>query len=229
MVPFLAKVKLFRFWPKTMDYNKAFLPKSRRYSAVLLLITGRCYEAEICAILFLLRCPFIWYPFWPKSNFSDFGQKPWTIYNKAFLPKSRRYSAVLLLITGRCYEAEICAILFLLRCPFIWYPFWPKSNFSDFGQKPWTIYNKAFLPKSRRYSAVLLLITGRCYEAEICAILFLLRCPFIWYPFWPKSNFGQKPWTIIRRFYRNQGDFLWSFYSTVEGATKLKSVPFCSS
>ena len=29
MVSFLAKVKFFRFWPKTMDYNKAFLPKSR--------------------------------------------------------------------------------------------------------------------------------------------------------------------------------------------------------
>ena len=26
----------------------------------------------------------------------------------------------------------------------------------------------------------LLLHSGRCYEAEICAILFLLRCPFIW-------------------------------------------------
>ena len=24
MVSFLAKVKIFRFWPKTMDYNKAF-------------------------------------------------------------------------------------------------------------------------------------------------------------------------------------------------------------
>ena len=50
----------FRFWPKTMDYNKAFLPKSRCFSAVLLLHSGRCYEAEICVILFLLRCPFIW-------------------------------------------------------------------------------------------------------------------------------------------------------------------------
>ena len=29
MVSFLAKVKFFRFWPKTMDYNKAFLPKLR--------------------------------------------------------------------------------------------------------------------------------------------------------------------------------------------------------
>ena len=38
------------------------------------------------------------------------------------------------------------------------------------------------------------------------------------------SDFGQKPWTIIRRFYRNRGDFLWSFYSTVEGAMKLKFV-----
>ena len=51
---------------------------------VLLLHSGRCYEAEICAILFLLRCPFIWYPFWPKSNFSGFGQKPWTITCDAF-------------------------------------------------------------------------------------------------------------------------------------------------
>ena len=72
--------------------------------------------------------------------------------------------------------------------------------------------------------------SGRCYASEICTILFLLRCPFIWYPFWPKSkfsDFGQKPWTIIRRFYRNRGDFLQSFYSTVEGATKLKFAPFC--
>ena len=48
---------------------------------VLLLHSGRCYEAEICTILFLLRCPFKWCPFWPKPKFSDFGQKPWTIVN----------------------------------------------------------------------------------------------------------------------------------------------------
>ena len=29
MVSFFAEVKIFRFWPKTMDYNKAFLPISR--------------------------------------------------------------------------------------------------------------------------------------------------------------------------------------------------------
>ena len=82
MVSFLAEVKFLRFWPKTMDYNKAFLPKSRRFSAVLLLHSGRCYEAEICAIVFLLRCPFIRYHFLPMSNFSDFGQKPWTIIRR---------------------------------------------------------------------------------------------------------------------------------------------------
>ena len=49
---------------------------------VLLLHSGRCYEAEICVILFLLRCPFIWYPFGPKSKFSFFGQKPWTIIRR---------------------------------------------------------------------------------------------------------------------------------------------------
>ena len=102
------------------------------------------------------------------------------------------------------------------------YSFWPKTM----------DYNKAFRPKSRSFFVVLLLLTGRCYEAEICVIVFLLRCPFIWYPFWAKSKFtvfGQKPWTIIRRFDRNQGHFLWSFYSSLEGAMKLKFASLCSS
>ena len=43
------------------------------------------------------------------------------------------------------------------------------------------------------------------------------------------SDFGQKPWTIIRRFDRNRGYYLWSIYSTVEGAMKLKFASFCSS
>ena len=43
------------------------------------------------------------------------------------------------LLAVRCYEAQIWTIPFLLRCPFIWYPFWLKSTFSFFGQKPWTI------------------------------------------------------------------------------------------
>ena len=109
------------------------------------------------------------------------------------------------LLTGRCCEAEICAILLLLRCSFIWYPFWPKSKFSISGQKPWTIIRR-FYRNQGDFLRVLLLHSGRCYEAEICVILFLLRCPFIWYPLLLKlkfSDFGQKPWTIIRRFYRN--------------------------
>ena len=44
-----------------MDYNKAFWPKSRLFFVVLLLQNERCYEAEICAILLLLRCPFHWH------------------------------------------------------------------------------------------------------------------------------------------------------------------------
>ena len=37
---------------------------------VLLLLTGRSYEAEICVILLLLRCTFRWYPFFfAKVNF----------------------------------------------------------------------------------------------------------------------------------------------------------------
>ena len=69
---------------------------------------------------------------------------------------------------------------------------------------------------------------GRFYEAEICAILLLLRCPFRRNHFLPKSFSRQKPWTIVRCFYRNRGHFLWSFYSRLECGTKLKFVPFCS-
>ena len=35
MKSLFAKVKFFRFWPKTMDYNKAFWPKSRSFFVVL--------------------------------------------------------------------------------------------------------------------------------------------------------------------------------------------------
>ena len=55
MVSFLAEVKIFGFWPKTMDYSKAFWPKLRSYFAVLLLLNGICYEAETWTILLLLR------------------------------------------------------------------------------------------------------------------------------------------------------------------------------
>ena len=58
LVPFLAKVKIFSFWPKTMDYSQAFRPKLRPMFAFFLHVIGRCYENEICAILLLLRCSF---------------------------------------------------------------------------------------------------------------------------------------------------------------------------
>ena len=45
--------------------------------------------------------------------------------------------------SGRCYKAEICTILFPLRCAIAWYiVFLPKSKFSDSGQKPWTIIRR---------------------------------------------------------------------------------------
>ena len=135
MESFFVKVKIFRFWPKTMDYNKAFWPKSRSFFVVLLHQNGRCYEALICIILLLLRCAFIWCPFWPKSTFSDSGRKPWTIYNQAFWPKSSSFFVVLLLLAGRCYEAEICTIMLPLRTALAWYHFWPKSKFSRFWRK----------------------------------------------------------------------------------------------
>ena len=78
---------------------------------------------------------------------------------------------------------------------------------------------------------VLLLQNGKCYRAENCTILFPLRCTIAWHSFLRKSKFsdsGQKPWTIIRGFDRNRAHSLCSFYSKVEGATKLKFAQFCS-
>ena len=142
---------------------------------------------------------------------------------------SRSFFVVLLLCTGRCYKAEICVILLFLIGTFRCNHFFAEVKIFIFRPKTMD-YNKAFLPKSRRFSAVLLLHSGRCYEAEIYAILFLLRCPFIRYHFFGRNQIFQ----ILAknhglRFYRNRGDFLWSFYSTVEGAVKLKFAPFCSS
>ena len=56
LVSVLAKVKIFGFCLKTMDYSQAFWPKLSSLFGVFLLLTGRCYGAEICAILLPLRC-----------------------------------------------------------------------------------------------------------------------------------------------------------------------------
>ena len=62
------------FWPKTIDYSQAFLPKLSSFFVLLTLLVGRCYEAEICTILLPFRCAFAWYPFFlPKSKFSFSG------------------------------------------------------------------------------------------------------------------------------------------------------------
>ena len=46
------------------------------------------------------------------------------------------------LLAGRCYGAEICTILLLLRCPFRWYAVLQKSKCSDSGHKPWSIVRR---------------------------------------------------------------------------------------
>ena len=87
------------------------------------------------------------------------------------------------------------------------------------------------IARSSSFFVHFLLQSGRCYKAEICTVLFPLRCAIAWYYFLPKSKFsdsGRKPWTIIRRFGQNRAHSLCSFYSKVEGATKLKFAPFCS-
>ena len=82
MVSYLTKVKIFKFWPKTMDYSQGFWLKSSSFFVGLFLLAGRCYEAEFCAILLLLICSFRWHPFLPKLKFSESGRKPWTIVRR---------------------------------------------------------------------------------------------------------------------------------------------------
>ena len=62
-------------------------------------------------------------------------------------------------------EAEICAILLPLRCAFAWYDFFAKVKFFIFWPKTMD-YSQAFGPKLRSMFVLLLLLAGRCYEAE---------------------------------------------------------------
>ena len=64
---FFAKVKVFRFWPKTMDYANFFLH--------IYLLTLRCYRAELCSFMLLLRCPFIQVTFLRKVKIFHFCPK----------------------------------------------------------------------------------------------------------------------------------------------------------
>ena len=60
--------------------------------------------------------------------------------------------------------------------------------------------------------------TGRCYAAEICAILVPFRYAFAWYHSSQKSKIsicGRKPWTIVRLFF-----FFVAFLSSPEDAMK---------
>ena len=82
MVSFFGLIKMFSFWPKTMDYSQAFWPKSRPFFVVFLLLAGRCYKAEICASLLLFRCSLRWYHFFSISKCSVSGQKPWIIVRR---------------------------------------------------------------------------------------------------------------------------------------------------
>ena len=116
-----------------------------------------------------------------------------------------------------------------LEMPFLIVSFFTEVKIFRFWPKTMD-YSQAFQPKSRSLLVVFLLLTGRCYEAESCAILLPLRCAFAWYAFLPKFKFsisGRKPWTIVRHFDRNRGHSLWPLYSSLEGAMKLRVVPFC--
>ena len=68
---------------------------------VFLLIVGRCYEAEICVILLRLDVLRL-VSFYPRSNFSISGRKPWTIVRR--FDRNRGYFIVVILfLAGRSY------------------------------------------------------------------------------------------------------------------------------
>ena len=73
MVHVSFRVKYFRCWPKTMDYESFFF-------VVLLLLIGRCNEAEICTILLPLTCTFAKYIIIYIAF--DFNQSQITIYSR---------------------------------------------------------------------------------------------------------------------------------------------------
>ena len=89
MAFFFAEVKMFRFWLKTMGYNKAFWSNLSSFFVVLLLRNGRCYEAEIWTILLLLICTFAWNPFL-QTFFGLPKIKPWTIVH-GFRPENGNF------------------------------------------------------------------------------------------------------------------------------------------
>ena len=60
MVSFFCHIKMFSFWPKTMDYSQAFWPKLRPFFVVFFLNSmevARKIKLQ-SVILLLLTCPF---------------------------------------------------------------------------------------------------------------------------------------------------------------------------
>ena len=137
MVSCFAGIKIFRFWPKTMDYSQAL--RSNFFSHPQLL-AGRRYGAEICAITLLLRCPFWWYPFLPESKFSDFGRKPWTIVRRFDRNRGHCLWSFYSSLEGAmklklCHSAPF-EMLFRMAS------FFAGIKISDSGRKPWTIVRR---------------------------------------------------------------------------------------
>ena len=105
-------------------------------------------------------------------------------------------------------ETSIKALSGIIHCQVALGQLTEAEQQLEFLAEVYSYYN---LPKLSSFFVQFLLQSGRCYKAEICAILFPLRYAIAWYYFLPKSKFsdsGQKPWTIIRRFDRNRAHSL---------------------
>ena len=127
------------------------------------------------------------------------------------------------------YFSIAIAALLLTWYVFLFYLVLPCSyihNCSPFLAESHGLRIVSRFHKLRAFFVVSLLLTGRCYEAEICTILLPLRCAFALCIFLKFSFSVRKPWTIVRRF--NQISFH-AHNSSLERAIELKFASFYSS
>ena len=120
---------------------------------------------------------------------------------------------VLLLQSGRCYEAEICTILLPLRCSFRWTPCLPKQYY--------LVVATAVAVCCRIHSATVLswytVASGMAAVVVRVAIVLLSGC---------NSSCSQlQTIDYSQEFCPKCAHCLGSFYSSLEGAMKLKVSP----
>ena len=110
-----TEIEIFRFWPKNVDYSLGLVRRFIEFISAL--VTPHATKLKFG-------------PACSKENIRHALHgasstlrtcKSATLFFTKF--RIEVVFELFLLLTGRCYEAEFCDILLLLRCAFAWYPF----------------------------------------------------------------------------------------------------------